>query len=43
MKYQMGLSNGKRLEATESNAVIMVEVGMCEAESGGMCITVSPP
>ncbi len=43
MKYQMGLSNGKRLGATESNAGVMVEVGICEAESGGMHVTVSPP
>ncbi len=39
MKYQMGLSNGKQLEAVESGAAVMVEVGMCEAESGGMHVT----
>ncbi len=37
-----GLSNGKRLEAVESNIGVRVEVGMCEAESGGMRVTVSP-
>ncbi len=37
-----GLSNGKRLEATESDVGVRVEVGMCEAESGGMHVTVSP-
>ncbi len=42
MKYQMGLSNGKRLEAAESNAGVRVEIGMCEVESGGMHVTVSP-
>ncbi len=41
MKYQMGLSNGKQSEAMESNAGVMVEVGMCKAESGGMCVTQS--
>ncbi len=43
MKYQMGLSNGKQSEAMESNAGVMVEVGICEVESGGMHVTVSPP
>ncbi len=38
-----GLSNGKWSEATASVVGIIVEVGMCEAESGGMRITVSPP
>ncbi len=37
-----GLSNGKRSEATESDVGVRVEVGMCEVESGGMCVTVSP-
>ncbi len=39
MKYQMGLSNSKCSEAAESNASVMVEVKMCEVESGGMRIT----
>ncbi len=34
-----GLSNGKRSEATESDVGVRVEVGMCEAESGGMHVT----
>ncbi len=38
-----GPSNGKRSEAVESDVGVRVEVGMCEAESGGMCVTVSPP
>ncbi len=37
-----GLSNGKWPEAAESNVGVRVEVGMCEVESGGMCVTVSP-
>ncbi len=37
-----GLSNGKRSEAAESDVGVRVEVGMWEAESGGMHITVSP-
>ncbi len=43
MKYQMGLSNGKQSEAVESDAGVKVGVRMCEVESGGMCVTVSPP
>ncbi len=35
-----GLSNGKQSEAMESDAGVRVGVGMCEAESGGMHITV---
>ncbi len=38
----MGLSNGKWLEATESDAGVRVEVRMCEAESGGMHVTKGP-
>ncbi len=38
-----GLSNGKQSEAAESDVGVRVEVGMCEAESGGMCVTVSLP
>ncbi len=34
-----GLSNGKRSEAAESDVGVRVEVGMCEAESGGMHVT----
>ncbi len=37
MKYQMGLSNGKRLEAMESDAGVMVEVGMCVKQSLVAC------
>ncbi len=34
-----GLSNGKQSEAAESNVSVRVEVGMWEAESGGMHVT----
>ena len=42
MVYEIsnGLSNGKRSEAAESDVGVRVEVGMCEAESDGMRITV---
>ncbi len=43
MKYQMGLSNGKWSEAAEYDVGVRFGVGMHEAESGGMHITVSPP
>ncbi len=35
----MGLSNGKRSEAAESDVGVRVEVGMWEVESGGMHVT----
>ncbi len=38
-----GLSNSKWSEAAKSVVGVMVEVGMCEAESGSMHVTVSPP
>ncbi len=34
-----GLSNGKRLEAVESDVGVRVEVGMYEVESSGMHVT----
>ncbi len=37
MKYQMGLSNDKWSEATESDAGVRVEVGMCVKQSPAAC------
>ncbi len=40
MKYQMGLSNGKWSEAAEYDVGVRFGVGMCEVESGSMCVTI---